>query len=97
MPTQRREEKREREREIEKEKERESTHTGEKDPWAFGSSFYTFFLLPLDLPYVTWASQECCLFHLRSSPASSDLPLFCFCGLFPCLLSTAVLDSFFLF
>ena len=95
MPTQRREEKRERDRE--RERETESTHTGEKDPRAFGSSFYTFFLLPLGLPYVSWASQECCLFHLRSSLASSDLPLFCFCGLFPCLLSTAILDSFFLF
>ena len=56
MPTQRREEKRERDRE--RERETESTHTGEKDPRAFGSSFYTFFLLPLSLTYVNWASQE---------------------------------------
>ena len=34
----------------------------------FGSSFYMFFfLLPLSLPYVNSASQEGCLFYLRSS------------------------------
>ena len=32
----------------------------------FGSSFYVFFL-PLGLPYVNWAGQECYLFYLRSS------------------------------
>ena len=42
-----------------------------------------FFLLPMDLPYVNWASQECCLFYLRSSLWSLDLPYFC--GLFPSL------------
>ena len=26
---------------------------------------YMFFLLPLSLPYVNWAIQEGCLFHLR--------------------------------
>ena len=31
------------------------------------SSFYVFFLLPLSLPYVNWASLEGCLFYLRSS------------------------------
>ena len=30
-----------------------------------------------------WASQECCLFHLRFSLQSSDLPLFYFHRLFP--------------
>ena len=29
--------------------------------------FFFFFLFPLGLPYVNWASQECCLFYLRSS------------------------------
>ena len=48
----------------------------------FGS-FLIFFLLPLNLPCVNWASQEGCLFHLRSSLWSLDLPLFYFCGLFP--------------
>ena len=33
----------------------------------FGSSFYMFFLLPLSLPYVNWASQGGCLVHLRFS------------------------------
>ena len=51
----------------------------------FGSSFYVIFLLPLSLLYVNWASQEGCLFHLRFSLWSSDLPLPYFCGLFPSL------------
>ena len=55
-----------------------------RDPQPFGSSFYVFFL-PLGLPYVNWASRECCLFSLRSSPWSLDLPLFYFHGLFPFL------------
>ena len=45
--------------------------------------FICFFLLLLDLPYVIWASQECCLFYLRSSLPS--LPLIYFLGLFPSL------------
>ena len=44
----------------------------------FGCSFYKFFLLPRSLPYVSWASQEGCLFSLRFSLRSSDLPLFSF-------------------
>ena len=69
----------------------------EKDPGPFAPLFMCFFSFPLGLPYVNWASQECCLFHLRSSLESWDLPLFCFHGLFPCLLATTILDSFFLF
>ena len=46
---------------------------------------FMLFLLPLSLPYVNWASQESCLFHLSFSLRSSDLPLFYFCGLFPSL------------
>ena len=46
----------------------------ERDPGPFGSSFYTSFFLSLGLPYVN--CQECCLFYLRSSLPSSDLPLF---------------------
>ena len=46
---------------------------------------YMSFPLPLGLPCVSWASQECCFFYLRSSLWSSDLPLFYFCGLFPFL------------
>ena len=51
----------------------------ERDPRPFGASFYVF-LLPLGLPCVNRASQGCCLFCLRSSLRSWDLPLFCFCG-----------------
>ena len=43
------------------------------------------FFLPLGLSYVDWASQEHCLFYLRASLRSSDLPLFYFRGLFPSL------------
>ena len=46
----------------------------ERDPGPFDSSFYTSFFLSLGLPYVN--CQECCLFYLRSSLPSSDLPLF---------------------
>ena len=60
---------------------RESTQ--ESEPWPFGSSFYVF--LSLGLPYGNWASQECCLFLLRSPLRCSDLPLFYFHGLFPSL------------
>ena len=60
------------------------------------------FSLPLGLPHVNWASQECSLFYLKSSLQSSDLPLTFFCSVFtgfslPCLLATAILDSCFLF
>ena len=44
---------------------------------------FLYVSLPLDLSYVNWASQECCLFYLRFSLQSSDLPLFYICGLFP--------------
>ena len=42
---------------------------------------YLYVYLSLGLSYVNWASQEYCLFYLRSS----DLPFFYFCGLFPSL------------
>ena len=55
----------------------------EESPWlSFGPSFYMFFLLPLSLSCVNWSSQEGCLFYLKSSLQSSDLPLFYFRGLF---------------
>ena len=44
---------------------------------------YAFF--PPGLSYVNWAGQECCLFYLRSSLRSSDLPLFYLLGLFSSL------------
>ena len=81
---------------------RESGRERERDPWPFGSYFYVFFFFffppPLGLPYVNWASQECCLFYLTSSLR----PWVFLCSIFagfsvPCLLATAILDSFFLF
>ena len=56
-----------------------------------------YFLLPWSLPYVNWASQECCLLHLRSPLWSLDLPLFYFWSFPLCLFAAAILDSFFLF
>ena len=97
MPTQRREEK--------KVGERASMHGGEgrerERPGPLAPLFRCFFL-PLGLPYVNWAGQECCLFYLRSSLWSSDFPLTFLCSIFagfslPCLLATAILDSCFLF
>ena len=54
-----------------------------KAPSPILAPLFMFFLLPLGLPYVNWASQEYCLFYLRSSLQSWDLPLFYFCGFFP--------------
>ena len=42
-----------------------------------------YVLLPLSVACVNWASQESCLFHLRFSLWSLDLPLFYFHSLFP--------------
>ena len=49
------------------------------------TALFMFFPLPLSLPCVNWSSQEGCLFYLRSSLWSLDLPLFYFCRLFPSL------------
>ena len=46
---------------------------------------FLYVFLSLGLSYINWASQECCLFYLRSSLQSSDLPLFYSCRLFPSL------------
>ena len=112
MPTQRLEKKRveeragegerEREREGETERERKSArmHAGEKEREK------ALWLLLLYVFSSTWAfpmqiglNQECCLFYLKSSLWSSDLPLTFLCSIFtgfslPCLLATAILDSF---
>ena len=77
MPTQRHEEKRAGERASTRERKRET-------PGPLAPLFKCFFL-PLGLPYVNWASQECCLFYLRPSLRSGDLPWFHFRGLFPSL------------
>ena len=60
------------------------------------------FSILLGLPYTNWASQVCCLFYLKFSLRSSDLPLTFLCSIFagvslPCLLATTILDSCFLF
>ena len=55
--------------------------------------FIYFFLFPQTLPYVNWASQEGCLFNLRSSLLCSIFTVFSLL----CLLATTILDSFFLF
>ena len=84
--------------ERDNERKNECAHAGKRHPTpALWFLFLYVFLLPLGLPYVDWVSQECRLFYLRSSLRSLDVPLFYFCGLFPCLLATAILDSFFLF
>ena len=49
-----------------------------REGFNFGSSFYMFFLLPLSLPYVNWASHEGCLFHLRVSLWFSDFLFYFF-------------------
>ena len=46
----------------------------------FGSSFYMFFLLPLSLPSVNWASQEGCFFS--PEVLTPVLHLFYFHGIF---------------
>ena len=63
----------------------QKTRRGEREraPALWRLFLYVFFLP--GLPYVNWASQESCLFYLRSSLWSLDLPLFCFPRLFPSL------------
>ena len=108
MPTQRLEEKRVEEHVGEGERERKSTRMQERERerereraserarlWLL--LLYVFFL-PWACPLQIRLSQECCLFYLKSSLWSSDLLLFHFCGLsLPCLIATAILDSFSLF
>ena len=71
-------------RDKERGRETEHARTGERPPALWPLFLYVFFL-PLDLPHVNWASQECCLFYLRPSLRSSDLPLFYLWGLYPSL------------
>ena len=66
-----------------KRRERESVRERPLALWLL--FLYVFLFLRLGLPSVNWASQECCLFYLRSSRQASDLPLFYFSGLFPSL------------
>ena len=84
-PEEKRDGERETAREEEERGERERGWDGERETLDPLTPLFMFFLLPLGLPYVNWASQECCLFYLRSSFRSSDLPLFYFPRLFPSL------------
>ena len=72
------------------ERERERAHARGRESVRkrFGSSFYRFFSSTWACPMQIGLSQECCLFCLKFSFWSSDLP---------CLLATAILDSFLLF
>ena len=82
-PEEKRDGERETAREEEERGERERGWDGERETLDPLTPLFMFFLLPLGLPYVNWASQECCLFCPRSSIQSPDLPLFYFRGLFP--------------
>ena len=67
----------------------------ERESWLW--LLYLYVSLSLGLSYVNWASQECCLFYLRSSLRPQTF-FFHFPGLFPALsVATAILDSFSLF
>ena len=66
-----------------KDTRRAPQRAGERQSWLW--LLYLYVYLSLGLSYVNWASQECCLFYLRSSLRSSDLLLFHFRGLFPSL------------
>ena len=77
--------------ETDRQRQRDSSPGGEREkerqreaPGPLAPLFVCVFL-SLDLPYINWASQECCLFYLRSSLWSSDLPLFYFYRLFSSL------------
>ena len=76
-----------RERKRERERERKSAHTRGRES-ALAPPFICFFSSPWACAMQIGLSQECCLFYLRSSLWSSDLP---------CLLATTILDSFSLF
>ena len=66
---------RERERDRERQRETERTHAGQTESVCFGSSFYMFFSSTWAYPMQIGLSKECCLFCLKSSLWSLDLPL----------------------
>ena len=93
---------RERVREGERGREKESAHTRgrERDEKALWLLLLYVFSSTWACPMQNGLSQECCLFCLKSSLWSSDLPLTFLCSIFagfslPCLLATTILDSFF--
>ena len=64
---------------------REGERAWERETPSPLAPLFMFFLRLLSLPYVNWASQECCLFYLRPSLLSLDLLLFYFRRFFPSL------------
>ena len=66
-----------REKKSKKERERVRACTRERESQRkrFGSSFYMFFSSTWACPMQIGLSQECCLFCLKFSLWSSDLPL----------------------
>ena len=85
------------ERERGREAERQRGREGERAPalWLLFLYvvFFFFSLLPLGLPYVNWASKECCFFYLRSLSGPQAFLCSIFMGFsLTCLLATAILD-----
>ena len=66
-------------------RESERTRLGERERPGPLAPLFNMVFPPPGLPYVNWGSQECCLFYLRSSLRSSELPLFYFLRCFPSL------------
>ena len=77
----------------------QKTQREERPPAPVWLLFLCFLSSPLSLPYVNWASQEGCLFFTRG-PRSGPQTFLCPVSegfSLPCLLATAILDSFVLF
>ena len=92
----------ERERKRESVRERKNARTREREQESTLAPPFICFSSTWACPMQIGLSQECCLFYLKSSLWSSDLPLTFLCSIFagfslPCLLATTILDSFSLF
>ena len=74
-----------RKRHRERDRGRQHARARERPTPGHLAPLFMFFPLPLGLPYVNRARLEFCLFYLRSSLQSSDLPLPNCCRLFPSL------------
>ena len=85
-----------------RERERQRAHTRGRErerESALAPPFIYIFSSTWACPMQIGLSQKCCVFYLKSSFWSSDLPLSFLCSIFadfslPCLLATAILDSF---
>ena len=78
--------------ERERERERKSARMRERKRESALAPPFICFCLPRACPVQIGLSQDCCLFHLKSSLWSSDLPL-----TFLVFLATTILDSVSLF